>query len=248
MSLLAAAGIAAGSGLLNSLISSYTESEARKREQQARENAAKELRQQGQITDAQYQNLINEITNYYNQRGSLGQLQDAIDYRKAIQGYNPEDYTNIDYSKIINSDANGNFNVDYNKEDFVNPYYNSIIGNVRDQIQHTAAGAGLGRGTGAALGIAQGVASKSDELYRTAMQDYQNERNFDYQKYQDAIANNWRTLNAMREGQQYKLGLQSNLAQDYYNAQDQSMSDILKAQQDKMNAQQTYAAAISSLY
>ena len=98
------------------------------------------------------------------------------------------------------------------------------------------------------MNIAKGVAEKSDDLYRTAMQDYQNERNFQYQKYQDAIRNNQNYLNALREGNEYKIGLQGNLAQDYFNTQDSRMSDILKAQQDKMNAQQTYANAIAGLY
>ena len=98
------------------------------------------------------------------------------------------------------------------------------------------------------MNIAKGVSEKSDELYRTAMQDYQNERNFDYQKFQDAINNNWKQLNALRSGTEYKIGLEGNLAQDYYNTQDSRMSDVLKAQQDRLNAQQTYASSIAGLY
>ena len=98
------------------------------------------------------------------------------------------------------------------------------------------------------MNIAKGVAEKSDDLYRTAMQDYQNERDFQYKKYQDAIRNNQNYLSALREGNEYKLGLQGNLAQDYFNTQDSRMSDVLKAQQDKLNAQQTYANAIAGLY
>ena len=204
----------------------------------AREEAANKLRAQGQITDAEYNALINDIKQYYNNRGSLGNQEDVNEYKQAIAGYNPEDYAAVDPG----------FGWSGTKEDYLNPYYGKIIGDTANTIQHTAAGAGLGRGTGAALNIAKGVAEKSDDLYRTAMQDYQNERNFQYQKYQDAIRNNQNYLNALREGNEYKLGLQGNLAQDYFNTQDSRMSDILKAQQDKMNAQQTYANAIAGLY
>ena len=204
----------------------------------AREEAANKLRAQGQITDAEYNALINDIKQYYNNRGSLGDQNDVNEYKAAIEGYNPEDYAAQDPG----------FGWSGTKEDYLNPYYSKIIGDTANSIQHTAAGAGLGRGTGAALNIAKGVAEKSDELYRTAMQDYQNERDFQYKKYQDAIRNNQNYLSALREGNEYKLGLQGNLAQDYFNTQDSRMSDILKAQQDKMNAQQTYANAISSLY
>lgn len=204
----------------------------------AREEAANKLRAQGQITDAEYNALINDIKQYYNNRGSLGDQNDVNEYKAAIEGYNPEDYAAQDPG----------FGWSGTKEDYLNPYYGKIIGDTANTIQHTAAGAGLGRGTGAALNIAKGVAEKSDELYRTAMADYQNERDFQYKKYQDAIRNNQNYLSALREGNEYKLGLQGNLAQDYFNTQDSRMSDILKAQQDKMNAQQTYANAISSLY
>lgn len=115
-------------------------------------------------------------------------------------------------------------------------------------MQHTAAGAGLGRGTGAALNIAQGVASKSDELYNTALNQYNQDRSFEYQKYADAIRNNQNRLNALNSANQYKIGLQGNLASDYYNTQDARMSDVMQAQQDRLNAQVGYASAISGLY
>lgn len=235
---LIAAGIGAAASLAGSAISAYSNSKSQEAQMRAREEAANKLRAQGQITDAEYNALVNEIKQYYNNRGSLGNQNDVNEYRQAIAGYNPEDYAASDPG----------FGWSGTKEDYLNPYYGKIIGDTANTIQHTAAGAGLGRGTGAALNIAKGVAEKSDDLYRTAMQDYQNERDFQYKKYQDAIRNNQNYLNALREGNEYKLGLQGNLASDYYNTQDSRMSDILKAQQDKMNAQQTYANAISSLY
>lgn len=235
---LIAAGIGAAATLASSGISAYSNYKSQQAQMRAREEAANKLRAQGQITDAEYNALVNEIKQYYNNRGSLGNQNDVNEYRQAIAGYNPEDYAAQDPG----------FGWSGTKEDYLNPYYGKIIGDTANTIQHTAAGAGLGRGTGAALNIAKGVAEKSDDLYRTAMQDYQNERDFQYKKYQDAIRNNQNYLSALREGNEYKLGLQGNLAQDYFNTQDSRMSDILKAQQDKMNAQQTYANAIAGLY
>lgn len=235
---LIAAGIGAAASLASSGISAYSNYKAQQAEMRARAEAAEKLRAQGQITDAEYGALINDIKQYYNNRGSLGNQNDVNEYKAAIAGYNPEDYAVTDPG----------FGWSGTKEDYLNPYYGKIIGDTANTIQHTAAGAGIGRGTGAALNIAKGVSEKSDELYRTAMMDYQNERDFEYKKYQDAIRNNQNYLNALREGNEYKIGLQGNLASDYFNMQDARMSDILKAQQDKMNAQQTYANAISSLY
>lgn len=233
-----AAAIGAGASLAGSAISAYSNYKSQEAQMKARKEAADQLRQQGQMTDNEYARVIADINNYYNTRGSLGTQNDVNEYRQAIANYNPNDYAAVDPG----------FSWSGSKEDYLNPYYSKIIGDTANSIQHTAAGAGLGRGTGAALNIAKGVAEKSDDLYRTAMSDYQNERNFQYQKYQDAIRNNQNYLNALREGNEYKIGLQGNLAQDYYNTQDSRMSDMLKAQQDKLNAQTTYANAISGLY
>lgn len=233
-----AAAIGAGASLAGSAISAYSNYKSQEAQMKARKEAADQLRQQGQMTDNEYARVIADINNYYNTRGSLGTQNDVNEYRQAIANYNPNDYAAVDPG----------FSWTGSKEDYLNPYYGKIIGDTANSIQHTAAGAGLGRGTGAALNIAKGVSEKSDDLYRTAMSDYQNERNFQYQKYQDAIRNNQNYLNALREGNEYKIGLQGNLASDYYNTQDSRMSDVLKAQQDKLNAQQTYANAIAGLY
>lgn len=234
------AGIVAGaaSNLISSGIQSYTANKAAKADREARKKAADKLRQQGQITDVEYNNVIRDIDNYYKQRGSLGTKEDVNKFKSDITGYNPEDYV-YDF---------GDFNYDKTKEDFLNPYYGKIIGDTANSIQHTAAGAGLGRGTGAALNIAKGTAEKSDELYKTAMSEFNADRDFNYQKYADAIKNNQSRLDALRQGQQYKIGLEGDLAQDYFNTQDSAMSDKLKAEQDRFTAQQNYANAISSIY
>lgn len=196
------------------------------------------MKAQGQLTDAEYGKMINEINQYYNTRGSLGTRSDVNDYRSAIQNYNPEDYV-ADESQ---------FNYDKTKEDFLNPYYAQIIGQTRDELQHTAAGAGLGRGTGAALNIAKGVAEKSDELYNTAISEYKDDRDFAYKQYTDAITNAQSRLNALREGTQYKMGLQGNLAQNYFDTMDARQSDLMAANQDKLNAQVAYGNALAGLY
>lgn len=237
--LIVAGAIAGAAGQLGgAAIQGYYADKASEREADARKQAASQLRAQGQITEGQYNELINQINNYYNTRGSLGTQSDVNAYKQAIANYNPEDYA---------ADV-GEFNYGKTVEDFTNPYYAQIIGQTRDQLQHTAAGAGLGRGTGAALNIAEGVAAKSDELYNTAMDQYNQDRQFEYQKYADAIQNNQNRLNALRTANEYKLGLQGNLAQDYYNTKDSRMSDVLQAQQDRMNAQVGYASAIAGLY
>lgn len=233
---------AMAAGTAANLYSNYTQNKAAKdatdKEISARRDAAAYLRQQGQLTDAEYNDVIKQIDEYYAQRGSLGTKQDANEYTSAIHGYNPEDFV-YDFDE---------FKYDKTKEDFLNPYYNQIIGDAAQKAQGSAAGAGMGRSTWAAQNIARAVAQKEDELYKTAMSEYNTDRNQAYKEYSDAITRNQERLNSLREGNQYKMGLQGNLAQDYFNAQDQAMSDKLKAEQDRLAAKQTFAQSIGGLY
>jgi hypothetical protein len=236
--LTAGALISGGAQIIGSGIQSIFGSDAQEEELKAKKEAAERLKQMGQITDAEYNALISQIDQYYQNRPTLGNQQDINAYRQALAQYNPEEYA----AEV------GDFDKTYNKEDYLNPYYGNIIADTANQIQHTAAGAGLGRGTGAALNIAKGTAEKSDELYRTAMQEMNQDRSFDYQKFQDAITNQQNRLNALRAASETKIGLTGNLAQDYLGTQDQAMADRMKAQQDRLNAQTGYAGAIASLY
>jgi hypothetical protein len=232
----------AAASLAGSGIQAYSQYKANKEALEAKKRAADQLYAQGQLTDNEYKKVIQNIEDYYAQRGSLGQESDVNAYRDAVRSFNPEDY--------VDSTSSTRFEDTFNKtkDDFVNPYYSQIMADTTSQLQHTAAGAGLGRGTGAALNIAKGVTEKSDELYRTAMQDYQNERNFAYQKYQDAIMNNQNRLNAINQSKLNKIGLQGNLANDYYNTMDQAQADRIAAEQDRMNAKTAYATSMASLY
>jgi hypothetical protein len=236
--IIAAMAAGAATNLISSGIQSHYADKANERELEARKEAAEQLRQQGQISDAEYKAVINQINQYYANRGSLGTASDVNKYKAAIEGYNPEDYA----AEV------GDFQYDKTKEDFINPYYSRIIGDTANQIQHSAAGAGLGRGTGAALNIAKGVSEKSDDLYRTAMSDYTQDKQFAYTQYQDALRNAQNRLNAIRQGTEYKMGLQRNLAQDYFANQDAQMSDVMKAQQDRLNAQTQYSMGMAGLY
>lgn len=235
---LIAAGAMAAGQLAGTAITNYYNDKAAQREADARAKAANQLYQQGKLTDNEYLKTLDSIDQFYDRRKGLGNAGDINAYRNAIADYNPEDYA---------ADV-GEFSYDKTKEDFLNPYYSRIIGDTANSIQHTAAGAGIGRGTGAALNIAKGTAEKSNELYNTALNEFNTDRNFAYQQYSDAIRNNQARLNALREGTQYKMGLQGNLAQDYINTQDQAFADQMKAQQDRMAAKQAYDTAMVGLY
>ena len=212
--------------------------DAAEKEREERLKAQDTLRRQGKLTQAEYDKSIQEINDYYNNRVGLGSAEDVANYKASIEGYDPNDYI-YDFK---------DFNYGKTKEDFLNPYYNQIIGDAAKQAQGSAAGAGMGRSTFAAQNIARAVAQKEDELYKTALQEYNTDRSQAYTEYADAITRNQQRLNALREGTQYKMGLEGDLANDYITTQDQRQADLMKAQQDALASKQAYDLAITGMY
>lgn len=229
---LIAGGIAAAN-----LISNMYNSEA---DREARKDALKRLSDDKIASNGEYTKMLQGIDQYYADRGSLGKAEDATAYRDAIRGYNPNDYVYnpTDFSDEYNKTAN----------DFINPLRDKIVANEVAGIQHSAAGAGLGRGSGAAEAIAQAVADKDLELYKQAQEDYRDDRDFAYRKYSDYAAAMQNKLNQLRAATDTKLTMQGNLANDYYATMDSAQSDKLKAQQDRIATNATYAQAMAGLY
>ena len=227
---LIAAGVAAAS-LINNQINASNE-------RKARQEARSDLFRQQQEAGYQYDQMMSGINKYYDQRGSLGSAQDVADYKALIAGYNPDEYvynpTEFSYTKT--------------RDDFVNPYMDQIIADETAQVQHSAAGAGLGRGSGAAAAIAKAVAEKENELYKEAQQEYNEDRQFEYNKYSDYIKMMQENLNQKRAAMDTKISMQGNLANDYYSVMDARQSDLIRAQQDKFGTNATYSTAMAGLY
>lgn len=211
-------------------------------EQEQKEQGRKYLAGAQSSANSAYNNIINGLDAYYKQRGGLGTAQDAAAYKQAIEGYDPDSFV---YTP-------GQFNAaDYgvgSREDYINPYYDQIIGDTAEQVQHTAAGAGIGRGSGAAQAIATEVAQKNNELWKEANQEYKDERNFAYNQYADYIQNMQNALNAKRAATDTKVSMQGNLANDYYSVMDSAQSDRLKALQDQIATNSTYSTAMAGLF
>jgi len=231
---LVAGGIAAAN-LVSNIMNSNADREARK-------DARKQLSQDKTQTTNEYNQLLRDIDDYYDRRGGLGTKQDVDNYRAAIAGYNPNSFV---YDL---NDPNNQFNYNKSVNDFINPLRDKIVQNEIEGVQHSAAGAGLGRGSGAAQAIAEAVANKDEELYRLAQQDYRDDRDFAYRKYNDFTTAMQNNLDRLRAATDTKMTMQGNLANDYYSVMDSAQSDRLKARQDKLAADMTYAQAMAGLY
>ena len=230
----AAAAIMAGTSLLGNMLASSNEAESRA-------EGRRYLTSMQGNTDSKYADILNDIQNYYGNRlGAFGTADDVAKYRGLVDAYDP----NQMYYTPGEFDASEVGTV----EDYVNPYYQQIIGDTADQVQHTAAGAGVGRGSGAAYQIAKEVAETNREMYNDAYGRYKDARDFAYGKYNDYIQNMQNALAQRRAAMDSKISMTGNLANDYVSTMDAQMSDMLKAKQDRIGTQTSYATAMAGLY
>lgn len=230
--------IIGGAVALGSIASNmYSANQDRK----SRREGRKELKKLRGQSENDYDSILNDIDSYYKDRGSLGTAKDAEDYKTAMGSYNPNDF-------VLANDKLKYTGFNKSVQDYMNPYYDKIIGDTAATVQHTAAGAGLGRGSGAATAIADAVAKKNDELYKTALQEYNSERDFDYRTWDDYTKNMMDQLAQKRQATETKIAMQGDLAKDYYNVMDAAQADRMKAQQDRMAALQQYDIAMTGLY
>lgn len=215
-------------------------------QQEAKEQGRTYLRGAQSQANSDYSNIINRIDAYYNgdrKKYGIGQAGDSQAYRDAIASYNADDYV-----FMPGTFAGSEFDTAGDRSQYINPYYQQIVDDTAAQVQHSAAGAGIGRGSGAAQAIATEVAQKNNDLWKEANQEYKDERNFQYNQYSDYIRNMQNALAQRQNAMNTKLQLQGNLAQDYVNAMDAQQSDWLKARQDQIATNSAYSTAMSSLY
>lgn len=202
---------------------------AQKKARKERQKAGKAALDEANTTYDQMEALLRQ---YRDGQTSLSDPDMVDDLKELIQNYEGNDY---DFDK---------FGYDKSVEDFVNPYYDQIIDATANKLQHTAAGAAMGRGTGAALNIAEGVAQKNDDLYKTALSQYNTDRAQSYQEYNDYIRNMQNRMNNLNQNMQTKINLMSGALQHDEAQESDYMSDLLGIMGDrtKTNVEGTIAA------
>ena len=220
------AGIGGAIGLLGGFLGEYENAQNEKERRKIIERAAAELNES-------YDNTKNLLEQYYKNNESVGQASDILAYRDLVQGYDPNEF-------VYGEDKNGDgvideFEFDYDKsiDDFYAPNRQNIIDKTADTVQARAAGAGIGRGTGAANQIATAVADKNEELYRDALNAFNQDRGFAYNLWNAKIQQGQNRLNQLKGATDTQMSLYGNLAQDYQNWQEQQMQNQLDLENQK---------------
>ena len=207
-------------GAIAGVFASLSEEDDAKRKQEMLD----EIKGKFNLTQDEIDSLLTQY--YENPDNFLGTQEDVAAYKAAIQNYNPNDYV-YDFDE---------FSYDKDVDDFVNPYYDKIIKNTSDKVQHSAAGAGVGRGTGAANAIAEAVAQKDDELYKTALQEYNTDRAQSYSEWSGNIDKMQRRLDQLKAATDTQMNNLGTLANDYTTTQQNYMTDRIASMQNRNNA------------
>lgn len=207
-------------GLAAGLFGEYEAAESEKEKQRVLEKAAQQL-------NTSVANLQTKLDEYYRQNESIGTAEDKLKYQELAHGFDPNEFV-YDYEDFDNN---------YDVNDYYAANRQAIIDKTSDQLQATAAGAGIGRGTGAANQIATGVANKNEELYRDALQAMNQDRQFAYNLWNSQIQLGQNRLNQLRSAKEAQLSLYGNLAQDYQQWNQEKAQAYMDLEKEKMNNQ-----------
>lgn len=207
-------------GLAAGLFGEYEAAQSEKEKRKILEKAAQQL-------NTSVGNLQTKLDEYYRQNESIGTAEDKLKYQELAHGFDPNEFV-YDYEDFDNN---------YDVNDYYAANRQAIIDKTSDQLQATAAGAGIGRGTGAANQIATGVANKNEELYRDALQAMNQDRTFAYNLWNSQIQNGQNRLNQLRSAKEAQLSLYGNLAQDYQQWNQEKAQAYMDLEKEKMNNQ-----------
>lgn len=210
--------IGGGVGLLGGIFTSLAQADSEEEKRKIIEKAAKDY---GVSVDE----MKTAVANWYEQNNPIGSAKDVETYKQLIADYDPNEFV-YDFSEFDNN---------YDVNDYYAPNRQAIIDKTSDQLQHTAAGAGIGRGTGAANQIATGVANKNEELYRDALQAMNQDRQFAYNIWNANIQNQQQRLNQLKSAYDTRLNLYGGLAQDYQNWNKDKFQTELDLARDEAN-------------
>lgn len=205
-------------GLAAGLFGEYEAAENERAKQKVLEKAAAQLNTNVSV-------LKNKLDAWYADpaNAAIGKASDKSAYRGLVEQYDPNEFV------YDIEDFDNNYSVD----DYYAPNRQALIDKTSEAVQHTAAGAGIGRGTGAANQIATAVADKNEELYKDALQAMNQDRQFAYSLWNSKIQNNQNRLNQLKAARDAQISMYGALAQDYQDYQAQRFQQELDLERQK---------------
>ena len=126
-------------GIANIGFGIYDRQQQREQERAAR----KRVKQVTKQTESDYNQMVNMLDKWRKDQINTATPEMVSEYSRLLSGFDPSEYT-ADIEKFKFTDESGK---PLTREDFLATNRDQILQSVTDRIQHSAAGAGLGRGT-----------------------------------------------------------------------------------------------------
>ena len=172
-------------------------------------------------SNAEYQQMMNLLNNYNDNRISLADDNMVQQYKDLISNYQPEVY---DFDK---------FSYDKSVDDFMNPMADKIANLAGLETQASQAGQGAAGGTGAMAGMGYSRWKAAEDLYKDAQAQMNADRSQAYNEYSDYITNMQNKLNTISQGQLNKASLLGGAISNEQQQQSDYMADLLGIMGDK---------------
>jgi len=188
----------------------------------------------GNLDLSKFSDVSDTIADWDNNLGKRMEEVGLWEYDSATKSYKPKDMQ-FKYTKTVKDKDGKEIEVNKDVTDFLNPYMGNVINASNASVQHSAAGAGLGRSTGAAKAIAENTAKEYDKLYNTALNAYNTDRAQAYTEYQGYLDNANKMLGTLLESDKWKLGQQQALNQDVLDWENQQMDNKIGLEKDRIN-------------
>lgn len=174
-------------------------------------------------TSSTYDQMEDILKQYNEDRTRLSTPEMAAKYGDLISSFNPEDY---DYQF-------GDFKYGKTRDDFVNPYRDQILQDVAKNVQSIGAGSGLGLSRGTLQNAIKAQMEKDEELWKDSNEMLNRDRDFEYRKYSDTIANNQKRLENLMGAKERQISLLGGAIGSDQEAESDYMRDLLAIMGDK---------------
>lgn len=212
--------IGGAAGFVGGLFKAWGNSNSEKEKRKIVNQVAKEY-------NASADEIEQMFKNYWASNPTIGTQSDAETYANLVRNYDPKG--------ILAGSEPQKFEYDKTIDDFVDPYKDEIVSAAEQSVQHSAAGAGLGRGTGAAKAIATKSAEVNGQLADKAFNRMQADRAQTYNEWNSYIQQMQNYVNNINANTQYQIAQMGNLAQDYEQGKRQEMEDYAQMAADRAN-------------
>lgn len=208
-------------GFVNGAVNFINAQEQRDLERELQRQKQNAVRGALAQSNAEYQQMMNLLNNYNDNRISLADDNMVQQYKDLISNYQPEvyDFDNFSYDKSV--------------DDFMNPMADKIANLAGLETQASQAGQGAAGGTGAMAGMGYSRWKAAEDLYKDAQAQMNADRSLAYQEYGDYIDRMQNKLNTISQGQLNKASLLGGAITNEQQQQSDYMADLLGIMGDK---------------